>query len=339
MYSTQAQQKALDDSLVALANRLKIRKFNLRLISTLKSKEPTLQVVLDALKLTPFYKAFEITADIPKIYMQELWVTNYIHHASLHFKMNGKSHTVNVENFRDMLQIFHKLPGKIFEDPPSEKEILSFIRDLGHTEEIKFLSDVNVKRMHQPWRLFVAIINKCLSGYGNTKEKQDVWHTAKDDPMFTMLRVISKHQTTQIYGAILPKQLTNQAMIESEAYKTYYAYATGKRLKVTTKVPKSGKKKLHAQGLETLSEIALSKAEQMKITTKRSRTQFYVSHASGLGAHEGTSFKPGVPDAPKYGSDDEQISWKSSDEDNDDEDTADDNVDDEDDDGQDDDNE
>nr|GEZ73359.1 hypothetical protein [Tanacetum cinerariifolium] len=149
------------------------------------------------------------------------------------------------------------------------------------------------------------------------------------------------------------------------AYKTYYAYATGektlkpkyvqkkadsetspkkklvqaskgKRLKVTTKVPKSGKKKLPAQGLETLLEITLSEAKQIKIATKRSRTQFHVSHASGSGAHEGTSFKLGVLDAPKYGYDDEQISWKSSDKDDDDEDTADDNDDQDDDDQEDD---
>nr|GEY93882.1 hypothetical protein [Tanacetum cinerariifolium] len=55
----------------------------------------------------------------------------------------------------------------------------------------------------------------------------------------------------------------------------------GKRLKATVKVPKSRKKKLPTQGLETLSEIALSEAEQMKISTKRSRTQFHVSYASG----------------------------------------------------------
>ncbi|GKG06376.1 hypothetical protein Tco_0326462, partial [Tanacetum coccineum] len=63
-----------------------------------------------------------------------------------------------------MLKIFPKLPGQIFEEPPLEEDILSFIRDLGHTGEIKFLSDVNVNHMHQPWRSFAAIINKCLSG-------------------------------------------------------------------------------------------------------------------------------------------------------------------------------
>ncbi|GJW77617.1 hypothetical protein Tco_0139299 [Tanacetum coccineum] len=164
MDTIRAQQQALDDELVAPADRLKIGKSNLRLSSILKSKEPTLQVALDALKLTPFYNAFEISADVPKIYMQEFWVTVSRHHSSLHFKLNGKSHTVNVDNFRDMLKIFPKLPGQIFEEPPLEEEILSFIRDLGHTGEIKFLSDVNVNHMHQPWRSFAAIINKCLSG-------------------------------------------------------------------------------------------------------------------------------------------------------------------------------
>ncbi|GKD10946.1 hypothetical protein Tco_1190631, partial [Tanacetum coccineum] len=119
--TTRAQQKALDDDLAAPANRLQIGKCNLRLRPTLKSKEPTIQVVLEALKLTSFYKAFEITTDFPEIYMQEFWVTAYKHHSSLRFKMNGKIHTVNVDNFRDMLKICPKLPGQKFEDPPLEE--------------------------------------------------------------------------------------------------------------------------------------------------------------------------------------------------------------------------
>nr|GFC63661.1 hypothetical protein [Tanacetum cinerariifolium] len=71
MDNTRAQQKALDDELVAPANCLKIGKSNLRLSSNIKSKESTLKVALDALKLTSFYNAFEIFAAVPKIYMQE----------------------------------------------------------------------------------------------------------------------------------------------------------------------------------------------------------------------------------------------------------------------------
>ncbi|GKG41888.1 hypothetical protein Tco_0473639, partial [Tanacetum coccineum] len=71
------------------------------------------------------------------------------------------------------------------------------------------------------------------------------------------------------------------------------------------KVTKSGKKKQPDEGLETLSEIALTEAEQMKIVTKRSRTQFHSSHASGSGANEGTGVSSRVPDVPTYGSEDE----------------------------------
>ncbi|GJT61182.1 hypothetical protein Tco_1004715, partial [Tanacetum coccineum] len=87
----------------------------------------------------------------------------------------------------------------------------------------------------------------------------------------------------------------------------------------TAKVTKSGKKKQPAKGLETLSEIALTEAAQMKIVTKRSKTQFHSSHASGSGADEGIGVSLGVPDIPTYESEDEKISWKSSEENDDEE--------------------
>ncbi|GJX41113.1 hypothetical protein Tco_0256103 [Tanacetum coccineum] len=211
--------------------------------------------------------------------------------------------------------------------------------------------------------LVYQIENKVSKKNKDIRNKVD-WHMANDDPILTTMRFIPKHETVQRYGAIIPDTLTNQAMKESDAYKTYHDFATGKvipkpkyvrgstrektdqaptaspgkRLKATAKVAKSGKKKLPAQGLETLSEIALSEAEQMKIVTKRSKTQFHSSHASGSGANEGTGVSPWVPDVPTYRSEDEQISWKSSDEDDDDELSLskddDDNANNEDDDGQ-----
>nr|GEV48014.1 hypothetical protein [Tanacetum cinerariifolium] len=47
---------------------------------------------------------------------------------------------------------------------PTDEEIMSFLRELGHTGEINSLNDVVVDHMHQPWRTFVALINKSLSG-------------------------------------------------------------------------------------------------------------------------------------------------------------------------------
>ncbi|GKC32233.1 hypothetical protein Tco_1039527, partial [Tanacetum coccineum] len=182
------------------------------------------------------------------------------------------------------------------------------------------------------------------------------WHFAREDPMFTMIKVVSRHEDTQLYGSILPDELTNKAIKDFESYKGYYVIASGaeppktkasvkkkqarsdktktpptakgKRLKTSAKAAKPAKKKQptktsKAKGLTVLSEVTLTEAEQMKLATKRSLIQTHSSHASGSGADEGTGGKPGVPDIPTYGSDDEQISWKSSDEENGDDDDAD----------------
>ncbi|GKC25083.1 hypothetical protein Tco_1027233, partial [Tanacetum coccineum] len=171
------------------------------------------------------------------------------------------------------------------------------------------------------------------------------WHMANDDPILITMRFIPQHEVVQRYSAILLDYLTNSAMKESEAYKIYHDLATGKvqpkpkyvcrssrtktdeahkpssgkRVKATAKETKSGKKKQPAHGLEALSDIALTEAEQMKLAIKRSKTQLYNSQPSGSGAHEGTGVSPGVLDAPTYQSDDEEISWKSNDEDDDNE--------------------
>nr|GEW33794.1 hypothetical protein [Tanacetum cinerariifolium] len=220
-----------------------------------------------------------------------------------------------------MLKICPKLHGQIFEEPPSKEEILSFIRDLGHTGEIKFLSDVNVNHMHQPWRSLAARVNKCLSRKATTLESLHL-----DDFMFTTVRVISKHQDTQVYHVILPQHLTNQAMLESEAYMTYRAYATcektpkqkstkkkfdsksspkmkptqdfkGTRIKTSAKGDKPVKMKqfvTKSKGLTMLSKAALSEANQIKMETERSKKEFHISYASSSG--DGVDILSKVPD-------------------------------------------
>ncbi|GJV45562.1 hypothetical protein Tco_1430098 [Tanacetum coccineum] len=111
-------------------------------------------------------------------------------------------------------------------------------------------------------------------------------------------------------------------MLESEAFKTYRAYATGekapkskatkkktdsesspktkpsqaskgKRIKTSAKGDKPATTK--SKGLTVLSEVALSEAEQMKLATKRSLKEFHISHASGSG--DGVDILSKVPDA------------------------------------------
>ncbi|GKB42478.1 hypothetical protein Tco_0887420 [Tanacetum coccineum] len=56
------------------------------------------------------------------------------------------------------------IPGQEFNEIPSEEETLSFIRELGLSREIKYITDVILDHLHQPWRTFASIINKYLSG-------------------------------------------------------------------------------------------------------------------------------------------------------------------------------
>nr|GFD27221.1 hypothetical protein [Tanacetum cinerariifolium] len=116
------------------------------------------------MQLTPFYKAFLITADVPDIYMQEFRATATVHHHSIYFKVDNRKRIVNLEYFREMMHICLRLPGQTFDDLLFEEEILAFFIFLGHSEEIKKLTDVNINKLHQPWRSFAAVINKCLNG-------------------------------------------------------------------------------------------------------------------------------------------------------------------------------
>nr|GEW89268.1 retrovirus-related Pol polyprotein from transposon TNT 1-94 [Tanacetum cinerariifolium] len=124
------------------------------------------------------------------------------------------------------------------------------------------------------------------------------WHITRDDTMFTSMKCITRPEKTQVYGAILPQELTNQDMFESEAYKTYYAFASrkktpkqkiirkkaysdtspkqkpvqatkGTRIKIKAKVAKSNKKKHPAKkpkdkGLVVLSESMVPDEQQQK---------------------------------------------------------------------------
>nr|GFD21531.1 hypothetical protein [Tanacetum cinerariifolium] len=137
-------------------------------------------------------RAFQVTADVPEIYMQEFWATAKLHHNSFHFKMDTKKSVLDLEAFREMLHISPGIPSQSFAELPSEEEILEFLRK------------PSIPRQNR--------IN---------------WHYVRDDVLFSTIKVVSRHQTTQQYSAILPIELTTDDIRNSKAYKEYYACATG----------------------------------------------------------------------------------------------------------------
>nr|GEW64423.1 retrovirus-related Pol polyprotein from transposon TNT 1-94 [Tanacetum cinerariifolium] len=265
-------------------NRLEFEKCNMRLDTNIKPKEATFQVVLDALALTPFYQASLITIEVPAIYMQEFKATVYIHKSSIRFVINKK---------------------KVY--LPLEHDILSFIRDLGHSGDIIYLTNSISRR------------NKMF------------WHTAREDTMFTAMRCICRHDDTQ--KTLKPKYVRKKVDFETSPKQKPIQASKGTRLKTKSKVAKSNKKKQpakmpKAKGLDVLSKVALTKAEQLKLATKKSKTQFHSFQASGsgdgvdtqskvldeqhlkmIGANKRTGTISGVPDVPKYDSESDKESW------------------------------
>nr|GFD57310.1 hypothetical protein [Tanacetum cinerariifolium] len=53
-----------------------------------------------------------------------------------------------------------------------------------------------------------------------------------------------------------------------------------------------------AKSQSALFEVAMIEAQQLKLATKRSMQQTYISQPNGSGADEGTGSKLGVPDVP-----------------------------------------
>nr|GEV67629.1 integrase, catalytic region, zinc finger, CCHC-type, peptidase aspartic, catalytic [Tanacetum cinerariifolium] len=340
------QQVALDEALVPHTSRLRIGKCNFRLKSDITSKESTLQLVYDVLRLTPFYKAFLVTADVPEIYMQEFWAPATVHHYSIRFKMDNTKCIVNLEYFREMLHICPRHPTQTFDELPFEEEILAFLRFLRHN----FIYQVKHKDAKKSNEMYYPRFTKVIIHYFMTKDpsiprrNKVNWHYVRDDQMFTMIKMVSRHQNTQQFSVMLLVKLTNEDIRNSEAYKEYYAVASGvvpPKTKASVRKNKSsfdttitpltaagtrlltlekGKqtaKSSKAKGLTVLSKVATTKAEQMKLAMKRSLQQTHISQASSFGTDEGTGVIPGIPDVPTEESH-EEISWKSSDEDDED---------------------
>nr|GFB82205.1 hypothetical protein [Tanacetum cinerariifolium] len=172
------------------------------------------------------------------------------------------------------------------------------------------------------------------------------WHYVRDDVLFSTIKVVSRHQTTQEYGAILPIELTTDDIRNSKAYKEYYACATGEAVPKpkasarkkkggsasstppptpiatptpTTKVVVAPRLSTAAKGKQPArattptepTDVERTEAEQLKIVLKRSRQETHISQQCGFGTDEGNGSRLGVPDVPSDDSE-EELSWNSS---------------------------
>ncbi|GJW13543.1 hypothetical protein Tco_0017676 [Tanacetum coccineum] len=152
------QQAAHEEAWVPKADKVKISTTNMRIDPTMTQKEETYQVVLNIIKNTAFYKAFLGSADVPEIYMQQFWfiVTKIKNTNFYEFKLENKKCLVDVEMFRQALDICPRFLGKEFIIPPFEEKLLTFLIRLGYASATNATSNDRLRqsRVAIIWGMF-----------------------------------------------------------------------------------------------------------------------------------------------------------------------------------------
>ncbi|GJS03271.1 hypothetical protein Tco_0319779 [Tanacetum coccineum] len=270
MSSITTQQTKLDLELIPKEKRLEIEKCNGRLTPGMKPREPTFQVILDALSLTSCYSTIQIGQE------EEI---------QTHFEI-----------LRDIFKIYPRVQGQNFDALPTAEEIISFLRELGHTKEINSLNDVIVDQMHQPWRTFAALINRSLSGKTTGLDKlrlsraQILWDmscTSKDCKEIPETSLPKKDINMNLVP-VDEEPIKKNTRVKRSAKKSTTTPTAGVVIKDTPDVSVSKKKTPangeRGKGIALLSEVALSKKSQFEEVYMKSMRDFHRTHPSGSGA-------------------------------------------------------
>ncbi|GJS39075.1 hypothetical protein Tco_0564118, partial [Tanacetum coccineum] len=222
------------------------------------------QVVIDIIKNSTCFNAFTISADVPKIFMQQFWYT--IKKApdtdSYEFLLANKKCTVNAEVFRTILDICPRI-----EDVPDDDTALTFLIDLGYNGPLNSHTNMFVDHMHQPWRTLAAIINKCLSG------------KLANDGIVSRLKFVRIDEDYQEYGLPIPDVMLTDAIKCSESYQMFIKYSTNQ---IPPKKSRGKDKKKTTSRRVVKKKVTLSADDN--IITDGTR-----------GSNEGTGTIPGVP--------------------------------------------
>ncbi|GJS42099.1 hypothetical protein Tco_0567142 [Tanacetum coccineum] len=209
---------ALDNALVAPEKRLKIKKCNIRIEFNKPQREPTFQVTLDVLKLSPCYHAFLITAEVPEIYMHQFWNT--------------------IKKIKDTDAYKFKL----------DKQKCIFGKSTGLIKLRPLRAQILWGMFYKKNVDFVALLWEDFMFQANNRDISSARKENMPYPRCT-LKYVSKTKDYQKYGALIPEQMINQAIQDSKEYKIYLAFAIGE---ATHKKARKFKKTISPSKKQTL---------------------------------------------------------------------------------------
>nr|GEU74103.1 hypothetical protein [Tanacetum cinerariifolium] len=156
-----------------------------------------------------------------------------------------------IENYNARIE----LHNQAFVEPPSKEELVTCIHELGYSGKCEMLSAIHTDQMHRTWRTFAMIINRYISGKTTGLDRlresraQILWakkehmpylrftkviinhfiskdkiismrneinlHIIHDDSLLDTLKFVSKTQDYQQYRALVPDDMINQDIKDS----------------------------------------------------------------------------------------------------------------------------
>nr|GEZ83910.1 hypothetical protein [Tanacetum cinerariifolium] len=90
------------------------------------------------------------------------------------------------------------------------------------------------------------------------------WHYVRDDNMFSTIRLVSRHQHIQLFGALLPIELTNEEIMNSNAYKEYYAIA----IRVAPPKPKASVRRTRSSSDASITPLTIAASPRLTAFAK-----------------------------------------------------------------------
>ncbi|GJX35207.1 retrovirus-related pol polyprotein from transposon TNT 1-94 [Tanacetum coccineum] len=218
----QDTRKSTSGSMQLLApstDRVKISSTNLRLETTVPQKEEIFQVMIDVIKNSTCLKAFTISANVPKIFMQQFWYT-----------------------IKKILDICPRVEGEEFTELQIDDDTPTFLLNLGYKGPLHKYTNMYVDHMSQPWGNLVAIINKSLSGKTANNEKL---RKSRIDIMWGMF--YRENVDYPEYGLEIPDVMLNDTIKRSKSYQMFIKYST-------SQIPPKKSRGKGSQGKKTVND-------------------------------------------------------------------------------------
>nr|GEX28519.1 uncharacterized mitochondrial protein AtMg00810-like [Tanacetum cinerariifolium] len=135
-------------------------------------------------------------------------------------------------SLKDLADEAKELPNEEFVDLPFKDELVSFIKELGYSGRCEMLYAIYTDQMHQPWRTFVSIINRCISG------------------KITRLNRLRESRAQILYAGVVIRDTPGVSM---------------------SKKKKAPAKADRGKGIRLLYDVTLTEAAQLKKVLKKSK--------------------------------------------------------------------